>query len=66
MTHTTTTNAVARQIGNMAFLDLFNSRSVFAVKGFDTIRKAKNYAKKCGYQLHDQLPEGVAEYQNPD
>jgi len=59
-----TQKAVAKQIGNMAFLDFFNSKEVYSIKGFDTLRKAKNYAAKWGYTLYDELPEGVSEYKN--
>lgn len=57
--------AIVKQ-GNMTFLDFFNSKSVYTVKGFDTERKARNYAKKYGITLFDKLPDGVKEFEYCD
>lgn len=48
--------------GNCVFLNFFNSKEIYSVKGFDTVRKAKNYATKWGYKVFDTLPEGVSEF----
>lgn len=53
-----------RKISNMVYLDFFNSKEVYAIKGFETERKARNYAKKCGKELHENLPNGIKEYEN--
>jgi hypothetical protein len=55
--------AVLVQKGQMVFLYFFNSKEVYSLKGFETERKARIYAKKYGYTLFETLPEGVAEYQ---
>lgn len=55
--------ATITTISNMCFLNFFNSKEVYSVKGFDTVRKATNYAKKYGYTLHNTLPEGVNDFQ---
>jgi hypothetical protein len=52
-------NATISTLGNMSFLNFFNSKEVFSIKGFDTERKAKNYARKYGYTVFEKLPEGV-------
>ena len=57
-------NAISYQIGNRAFLGFFNSKEVYSIKGFDTIKKANNYAKKWGYTLHTELPLGVNQFEN--
>ena len=57
-------NATITQNGNMVFLNFFNTTEVFSIKGFDTVRKASNYAKKWGYTLFDRLPNGVSEFDN--
>ena len=44
--------ATITTLGNMVFLNFFNSKEIYSVKGFDTVRKAKNYAKKYGYTVH--------------
>jgi hypothetical protein len=54
--------ATITTISNMCFLNFFNSKEVYSIKGFDTIRKAKNYAKKFGYTLFEKLPDGVEDY----
>jgi hypothetical protein len=58
--------ATITTIGNQVFLNFFNSKEIYSVKGFDTERKARNYAKKYGYQLFDVLPAGVNEFQYCD
>ena len=47
----------------MVFLNFFNSKEIYSVKGFDTVRKASNYAKKYGYTIYEKLPEGVREFE---
>lgn len=58
--------ATITTIGNMCFLNFFNSKEIFSIKGFDTERKAKNYAKKCGCQIFESLPEGVKDFEYND
>jgi len=53
-----------KRYGNMFFLNFFNSKEIYSVKGFDTDRKARNWAKKYGYEVLEQLPAGVSEYEN--
>jgi hypothetical protein len=53
-----------KRYGNMVFLNFFNSKEIYSVKGFDTDRKARNWAKKYGYEVLEQLPAGVSEYEN--
>ena len=61
-TTATNRNAALVKLGNRFFLDFFNSKEVYSIKGFDTERKAKNYAKKYGYTLHDKLPAHIHEF----
>lgn len=49
-------NTHINKVGNQIFLDFFNSKEVYAVKSFDTERKARNYAKKYGYVVYEELP----------
>ena len=58
----TTMKATITTLGNMVFLNFFNSKEIYSVKGFDTIRKATNYAKKYGYTIYEKLPEDVREF----
>jgi hypothetical protein len=58
--------ATITTIGNMVFLNFFNSKEIYSVKGFDTIRKANNYAKKYGYTIFDSLPIEVKEFEYCD
>jgi len=63
----TTSNAVINTIkSGYTFLAFFNSKEVFTVKGFATARKARNYARKYNVIIFEQLPQGIAEYQNWD
>lgn len=55
--------AVITTISNRCFLNFFNSKEVYSVKGFDTVRKATNYAKKCGCTLFDSLPDGISDFE---
>ena len=55
--------ATITTLGNMVFLNFFNSKEIYSVKGFDTIRKANNYANKYGYTIFAELPQGVIEFQ---
>lgn len=48
---------------NMVFLNFFNSTEVYSIEGFDTVRKANNYAKKYGYTIYEKLPEGVRAFE---
>lgn len=54
--------AIISKVGQMFFLDFFNSKNVYSVKGFDTERRARNYAKKYSIELHTELPEGVEKF----
>jgi hypothetical protein len=58
--------ATISTLGNMTFLNFFNSKEIYSVKGFDTVRKAKNYANKYGYTVYEKLPEEVREFQYCD
>jgi uncharacterized Fe-S cluster-containing radical SAM superfamily protein len=42
------------------FLNFFNSTEVYSRKGFDSKRKALNYAKKYGYTVYTEMPMNVA------
>ena len=50
-------------IGNQAFLNFFNSKEIYSIKGFDTVRKANNYAKKYWYAIFEKLPDGVKDFE---
>ncbi len=41
------------------FLKFYNSKEVYSIEGFDTLRKALNYAKKYSVILTDKLPENI-------
>jgi hypothetical protein len=41
------------------FLNFYNSKEVYSRKGFDTARKAKNYAKKYNIELTETLPQNI-------
>ena len=41
------------------FLNFFNSTEVYARQGFDSLRKALNYAKKYGVELHETMPNSI-------
>lgn len=41
------------------FLKYYNSKEVYSIQGFDTLRKALNYAKKYSVSLTDNLPNGL-------
>ena len=43
-------------IGNQAFLNFFNSKEIYSIKGFD-------YAKKYGYAIFEKLPDGVKDFE---
>lgn len=57
-------NVFIKTFGNQTFLNFFNSKEIYSVKGFDTVRKAKNYATKYGYTIFETLPEGISEFEN--
>ena len=59
-------NATITKISNMVFLNFFNSKEIYSIKGFDTYRKAKNYAIKYGYNLFDELPIDIKDFQYND
>lgn len=56
--------AFLNSIGSMTFLGFFNSKEIYSIKGFDTKRKAQNYANKFGYEIFYKLPDGISEFQN--
>jgi len=41
------------------FLNFFNTKEVYARQGFDTNRKALNYAKKYSVVVVDTMPEEI-------
>ena len=45
-------------------LNWFNSKEIYYTKGFDTKRKAMNYAKKYGTEVVTSLPEGITKDYN--
>jgi len=56
----TTSKAQIKTTANgYTFLKFYNSKEVYYIKGFDTERKAKNYAKKTGAELTNELPENI-------
>lgn len=62
----TMTQATIRIFGNMIYLDFFNSSEVYSIKGFDTLRKAKNYARKYNITLVDKMPNKIKEFEYND
>jgi hypothetical protein len=58
--------AINTMASGIVFLLFFNSKEVYSRQLFDTMRKAKNYAKKYGYTLHESLPESADEFINID
>ncbi len=59
-------NVSIKTIGNQTFLDFFNSKEVYSIKGFDTPRKAKNYATKYGHTIHTAIPSGIKDFEYCD
>lgn len=55
--------AIITTVSNMCFLNYFNSKEVYSIKGFDTVRKARNYAKKYSIEVFEQLPDGVSDFE---
>ena len=53
-------------LSNVGFLNYFNSKEVYAIKGFDTERKARNYCKKYNVTIFETLPENVGDFQYCD
>ena len=47
------------------FVNFYNSTEVYTQQGFDTERKAKNYAKKYGYTVTAR-PEGIESFSRCD
>lgn len=47
------------KIGQEFYLNFFNSKEIYSVKRFDTMRKATNYANRWGYIIYTELPETV-------
>ena len=60
------TQATIRIFGNMIYLDFFNSSEVYSIKGFDTLRKAKNYARKFNITLVDKIPKTIKDFEYYD
>ena len=60
------TQATIRIFGNMIYLDFFNSSEVYSIKGFDTLRKAKNYARKFNITLVDKMSNKIKEFEYND
>ena len=60
------TNAIITTVGNQTFLEFFNSKEIYSVKGFDTVRKATNYAKKWNITIFAELPQGVGQFEYMD
>lgn len=42
------------------FLNFYNSKEVYSRTGFDTKRKALNYAKKYNVELTETMPEAIS------
>jgi hypothetical protein len=40
-------------------LNYYNSSEVYSIQGFDTKRKALNYAKKYSVELTEALPQSI-------
>jgi len=59
-TDTTPGKAFIKVFGSgFTFLHFYNSKEIYSRKGFDSERKARNYAKKYGYDVTETLPEGI-------
>ena len=58
--------AINTMASGIVFLLFFNSTEVYSKQPFDTLCKAKNYAKKYGYTLHESLPENIDAFVNID
>lgn len=41
------------------FLKFYNSTEIYYIQGFDTLKKAINYAKKNAINLTDELPKHI-------
>jgi len=54
--------ATITTISNMSFLNFFNSKIIYSIKGFDTVRKANNYAKKWNIEVFAELPKEVKQF----
>ena len=50
--------------GHMIFLEFFNFSEVYAIKGFDTIRQAENYANRHKCTIYLTLPKYVKQFEN--
>jgi hypothetical protein len=50
----------------MIFLNFFNSKEIYSIKGFDTARKAANYAKKWNIEVFAELPSEVKQFEYND
>ena len=55
--------ATITTIGNRTFLNFFNSKEIYSIKCFETVRKAQNYAKKWDYTIFEELPEGIKDFE---
>ena len=55
-----TTQATIKTLENgYTFLNFYNSKEVYSRQGFQTLRKALNYAKRFNIILTDKLPENT-------
>lgn len=59
MTHTTKVH-IYETANGYTFLNFFNSTEVYSRKGFDTKRKALNYAKKYSCTIFTEMPKMIA------
>lgn len=41
------------------FLSFYNSKEIYSRQGFNTLKKALNYAKKYKVDLTDKLPNNI-------
>lgn len=46
------------------FLHFYNSTEVYSMQGFDTQRKARNYAKRHNVELTEVWPVGIQRFNN--
>ena len=57
------TKAIMTTKGQMTFLQFFNSTEIYSIKGFDSIRKAANFAKKNDITIFQNLPAEVTSFE---
>ena len=58
--------ATITTISNRSFLNFYNSKEIYSIKGFDTARKAANYAKKWNIEVSETLPTNVKQFEYND